>query len=255
MTSAIVAVIEREFRRSARQRGRLLSTVARPLLWLVVVGTGLQQIVSRQYISDYREFLLPGVLGLVVVFGALLSALSTVHDRELGPMRMLMAAPLTPPIIVAAKVAAAGLVSTAHALLLLPLVWVLGLRPPAWTLVALPAAVLLTALALAAIGMVIASRLRSIENFAAVMNFVLFPMFFLSGALYPVSLLPSWLQAVVKINPLTYGIDLIRQILHVGAERSHAPADFAAGLDVLVLALAAIIGFVVAAVLFDREPC
>lgn len=253
MRSAVVAVVEREFRRSARQRGRLLSTIVRPLLWLVVVGTGLQQIVSDHDISDYREFLLPGVLGLVVVFGALLSALSTVHDRELGPMRMMLAAPLTPSVIVTAKIAAAGLVSTAQALLLLPLVWVLGLRPPAWTLVALPAAVLLMALALAAVGMVVASRLRSIENFAAVMNFVLFPMFFLSGALYPVSVLPGWLQAVVTVNPLTYGIDLVRQVLHAGAGGSDALADFATGVDVLVLVLVAVGGSVAAAVLFDRE--
>ncbi len=74
MTSAVVAVVGREFRRLVRQRGRLLSTVARPLLWLVVVGTGLDQIVARQHVADYRKFMLPGLFGLVVVFSALLSA-------------------------------------------------------------------------------------------------------------------------------------------------------------------------------------
>ncbi len=137
-------------------------------------------------------------------------------------MPMMLAAPLTPAAIVAAKVAAAAVVATAQALLLLPLVWVLGLgSPPAWALVALPAAVLLTALAVAAIGMAIAARLQSTENFAGVMNFVLFPMFFLSGSLYPVSLLPDWLQVFVKVNPLTYGVDLIRHILLAAAPPPH----------------------------------
>lgn len=250
---AVAAVLEREFKRFARQRGRLLSTLARPLLWLVVIGSGFAAVMPEQAGLSYQQYLLPGILGMVLLFSTTLSALGTVHDREFGPVRMLLIAPVPRAAVVLAKVLAATLVGAAQALLLLPLVPILGLPLTAVSLLATAAAILLTALALASFGMLLASRIRSIENFAVVMNFVLFPMFFLSGALYPASRLPLFLQPFVRINPLTYGVDLLKHALLGPARAGGTVAEFAAPTSILVLVVFSAVAVTIAAATFGRE--
>lgn len=253
MSGAMAAVVEREFRRIARQRGRFLSTLARPLLWLVVIGSGFASVVPEQAGLSYHQYLLPGIFGMVILFSTMLSALGTVHDREFGAMRMLLVAPLSRGSVVIAKALAATLVGTAQALLLLPLPFVLDLPVSLVRLAMTVGAVLLTALALASLGMLCASRIRSIENFAVVMNFVLFPMFFLSGALYPVSELPLFLQPLVRVNPLTYGVDLLKHALLGPFGTGMLGAEFAPSVSVAVLAVFSVAALAAAAALFGRE--
>lgn len=253
MGPAFFAVVEREFRRALRQRGRLLSTLARPLLWLVVIGSGFASVLPPSSGVTYQQYLLPGILGMVLLFSTMLSALGTVHDREFGPMRMLLVAPLPRGTVVLAKALAATLLGGAQALLLLPLVPLLGLPFSAATLARTAAAVLLTALALAGLGMLLASRIRSIENFAVVMNFVLFPMFFLSGALYPASGLPGYLQPVVRANPLTYGVDLLKHALMGPVAPGRLGGEYAPLASILLLAIFSVASLSVAAALFGRE--
>ncbi|MDP9348474.1 MAG: ABC transporter permease [Gemmatimonadota bacterium] len=253
MRGAILAVVEREFKRFLRQRGRLLSTFARPLLWLAVIGSGFAALVPEQEGLSYHQYLLPGIFGMVLLFSSMLSALSTVHDREFGPVRMMLVAPLPRGSIVAAKVLSSTLLAVAQGVLLLPLLPLLGLRPGPAALAAFLGALLLTAVALSSLGMLLASRIRSLENFAGVMNLVIFPMFFLSGALYPVFLLPGYLKPLVYLNPLTYGVDLLKHPLLSPAALSGFRGEFSPALDVSVLLGFSVLALAAATFLFGGE--
>jgi ABC-2 type transport system permease protein len=250
---AIYAVVVRELIRYWRQRGRLVASFARPLLWLIVIGAGFEKLVPTQGTVSYRQFLLPGLYGMVILFSTMLSALATVHDREFGPIRMLLIAPLPRSATVFAKVVAAAILGLLQCVLLFPLIWILGLRPSAGAIAFLVGAIALTSFALASLGMVIASRMRSIENFAGIMNFLMFPMFFLSSALYPAALLPGWLQPLVRVNPLTYGIDLMRHPLLQGLYPGNLGTDYRVAFDVLVLSLVAVVLVTLASLLFGEE--
>jgi ABC-2 type transport system permease protein len=246
-------VVARELRRFSRQRGRLLSTFARPLLWLVVFGSGLEHVVANEGTVSYKQFMLPGIYGMVLLFSTMLSALATVHDREFGPIRMLLVAPLPRSFAVVAKTVSATVLGIVQVLLVLPLIWILGLRPSVLDLLGFAGALLVSSLALASVGMVVASRLRSIENFAAIMNFVMFPMLFLSGALYPAATLPGFLQPFVRANPLAYAIDLMRHPLLAGLHPGNLGSQHAAGFDVGVLVAVSAVLLTLAARLFGEE--
>jgi ABC-2 type transport system permease protein len=253
MVGAIVAVVVRELTRFQRQRGRLVATFARPLLWLIVIGAGFEKLVPTEGTVSYKQFLLPGLYGMVVLFSTMLTALATVHDREFGPIRMLLVAPLPRFVAVIAKTISSALLGVIQAVLLFPLIWILGLRPSLGALLELLGAIALASFALGSLGMVIASRLRSIENFAGIMNFLMFPMFFLSGALYPASLLPGFLQPFVRANPLTYAIDLMRHPLLRGLYPGNLGTDYTVTFDVLVLVLFSVVLLALAALLFGEE--
>jgi len=250
---AVLAVVIRELTRFQRQRGRLVATFARPLLWLIVIGAGFEKLVPTQGTVSYKQFLLPGLYGMVVLFSTMLSALATVHDREFGPIRMPLIAPLPRSVAVIAKTISSALLGVIQAVLLLPLIWILGLRPSVGAVLELLGAIALASFALGSLGMVIASRLRSIENFAGIMNFLMFPMFFLSSALYPASLLPGFLQPLVRADPLTYGIDFMRHPLLRGLYPGNLGTDYTIGFDVLVLVLVSVVMLALAGLLFGEE--
>jgi ABC-2 type transport system permease protein len=250
---AVEAVVIREFVRSFRQHGRLLSTIARPLLWLVVIGSGFERVIPSQGTVSYKQFLLPGIYAMVLLFTTMLCALATVSDREFGPIRMLLIAPLPRSVTVVAKTLSSALLGFFQAVVFLPLIWILGLRPSLEAVFELLGGLLLSALVLASLGMVLASRLRSIENFAGIMNFVMFPMFFLSSALYPASTLPGFLQPFVRADPLTYAVDLMRHPLLQGLYPANLSSDYTARFDVWVLALLTLLLVGVAIMLFGEE--
>ena len=129
MIGAVVAVVTRELIRFQRQRGRLFASLARPLLWLIVIGAGFEKLVPTQGTVSYKQFLLPGLYGMVILFSTMLSALATVHDREFGPIRMLLVAPVPRWIIVIAKTISSALLGMIQVVLLFPLIWILGLHP------------------------------------------------------------------------------------------------------------------------------
>ena len=186
----VYAVLERELVRMFRQRTRLVSAIVRPLIWLFVIGAGFGAVIGQARGMDYQVFLVPGVLGMTMLFGGMLAALTTVYDKESGVMRMMLVAPLPRAWLVIAKLVAAAAAAAAQALLLLILLALLGYvgRDTAWG--SLAAALAITSFACAGIGMLTASFSRTLENFAGIMNFVIFPVFFLSGSLYPVRELP-----------------------------------------------------------------
>jgi ABC-2 type transport system permease protein len=250
---AIVAVVAREFIRFRRQIGRLVATFARPLLWLIVIGSGFEKVVPTFGTVSYKQFLLPGIFGMVLLFSTMLSSLATVHDREFGPIRMLLIAPLPRSVAVLAKTISSTLLAFVQAVMLMPLIWILGLTPSILALAEFLGGVMITSLALSGLGMVIASRMKSVENFAGIMNFLMFPLFFLSSSLYPASSLPGFLQPLVRADPLTYGVDLMRHPLLHGLYPANLGTDYTATFDVWVLLVMAVILVTLACLVFGEE--
>lgn len=248
----MVAVLEREMRKLLRQRGRLLSAMVRPMLWLLVIGAGLGAIQGKLGDSSYQAFLVPGVLGMTLLFGGMLAALSTVYDKESGVMRMLVIAPIEHYWIVLAKALGATFSALVQALMLLVLLGLLGYLSPQVSIPLLAVGLLGTALACASLGMLAAAWSRTLDNFATMMNLVIFPVFFLSGSLYPVQQLPYALRFVATLNPYTHGVDLLKHAAVAGPTVSFG-ADFDVGLDLAVVIGFSAVALAVAGARFSRD--
>lgn len=250
--TAFYGIVVRELQRLLRRRVRLFAAFLRPMIWLFVVGSGVGAIVASSDPDAYRRFMLPGVLGMVLLFGAILAAMSTATDRELGAIRLLLIAPVSRTLLVLAKIAGTTMVALAQGCVLLLLLPLLAPQTEAVEVVLLVLAMTVTAATLAAVGMALASSVQSVESFGGAANFVAFPMLFLSGALYPSRVLPAVLQPLTIVNPLTYGIDLMKHaLLARGAGRfgPELPVVVDVGALLLVFALCATL----AVFLFDGE--
>ena len=246
------AIIGRELVRLFRQRGRFLSALVRPAIWLFVIGSGIGATIGDVGDPGYQRFLLPGVLGMVLLFGAMLVALSVVYDKEFGVMRVLMIAPVAHYWIVLAKIASAVVVSLLQVIAFAALLIPLGFFDTGVSPGLLAVALLATAIVCASLGMLVAVFSSTLENFSVVMNFVIFPVFFTSGALYPVARLPDALQLVAMANPFTYGVDLLKHALISGTATRY-PADFDVSLDLTVVTGFALAASLVACLRCSRE--
>lgn len=230
----VYAVLEREVRKVLRQRSRLASALVRPMIWLFVIGAGFEAMMKGQGFGGYQQFLVPGVMGMTMLFGAMLAALSTVYDKESGVMRMLVIAPLPHSGMVIAKTLGAALAAVIQAVLVLLLLVLLGYLGQGTQLPLLALGVAATSAACAALGMGVAAWSRSLDNFAVMMNLVIFPVFFLSGALYPVEHLPAPLRIAALLNPYTYGVDLLKHAVLAQGAPPFGP-EFGVGIDLAVL--------------------
>jgi ABC-2 type transport system permease protein len=217
------AILWRELLRFVHQRGRFIASLVRPLLWLFVFAAGIRAVAVLATAPPsatpvaYEAYIVPGLVGMIQLFAGMQSSLSMVYDREMGFMRVLLTSPLPRWFLLVAKLLAGALVSLLQAYAFLAIAAVYGIRFPAsGYLLALPA-LLLTGLALGSVGLLLSSLIRQLENFAGVMNFVIFPTFFLSSALYPLSKM-SDSSAIIywlcQLNPFTHMVELIRFTLH-----------------------------------------
>ncbi|MGZ9809338.1 ABC transporter permease [Pseudoroseicyclus sp. H15] len=213
-------IIARELAKFVRQRERLISSLVRPLLWLLVFATGMHDLLGISIIepyttyTPYQEFILPGLIGIVALFQSMQSALSLVYDREAGVMRVMLVTPLPRPFLLFAKILAASVLALAQALAFLAVAAIFKITLPWGTVAWAIPAILAAGLMLGSIGLVVSVYTNQIENFAGMMNFVIFPMFFLSSALYPLWKLREagaeivyWLAVC---NPFTHAVELIR---------------------------------------------
>ena len=243
--ATIQAIVRRDLRRMFRQKSRIVGGLARPFMWLLLVGSGYNAIARVEGAVSYQAFAFPGVVVMAALFGGMLTAISTVYDREFGMLRLMLASPSGVPALLAGRAIAAtaiGFVQGAVVLAFAPLV--LPVSPSA--MVTAAAVLLLASLVSSVLGLLIAAPLRSLENFAGIINVVLFPMLFLSGALYPAKHLPLVLHVAARVNPVTYAVDLMRGALG-------QPMEFDAGLSIAVMSAIAFAAFALAGVLFDPE--
>ncbi len=216
----LYVVAWREIVKFARQRERLLSSLVRPALWLLVFATGLHDLLGVSIIppyetyTPYQEYILPGLVGIVVLFQSMQSALSMVYDREAGVMRVMLVTPLPRPFLLFAKICAATILALLQSAVFLAVAALFGFYMPPATVALIIPAVIAAGLMLGSIGLLVTVYTRQIENFAGMMNFVIFPMFFLSSALYPLWKLREAGSNVVYYlavaNPFTHAVELIR---------------------------------------------
>ncbi|MBI4134473.1 MAG: ABC transporter permease [Candidatus Terrybacteria bacterium] len=209
-----MTIWERELIRYTRDRGRIFTTLFQPIMFLVVFGTGFRTTFAQaQPGLDYFQFMFPGILAMNIMGTAFFSSISTVWDREFGFLKEILVAPVSRMSIAAGKTLGATTIAAGQALVLFLLAPVIGVAPPLLALPLIFVFMLLIAFAISGLGLLVASLIRSIENFGLLMNLLVFPMFFLSGAFFPLSNVPVWMKLLSRLDPLSYGVDAMRQLL------------------------------------------
>ena len=217
---ALRAVVGREIGRFIRQPSRLGSALVRPLLWFVVFSAGFHNVFGVAIIPpyetyiEYKVYMVPGLLGMVALFNGMQSSLSMVYDREMGVMRLLLTAPLARGWLLGFKLLASTVLSVLQMVVFLLIAWAFGVDIPLLHLPGLLLGMTAGAALLAALGLMLSVYVKQLENFAGTMNFVIFPMFFISPALYPLWKLEEsgawWLLKLAQANPFTHAVEAIR---------------------------------------------
>ncbi|MFB9794637.1 ABC transporter permease [Shinella granuli] len=220
---ALRAILHREALRFLGQRGRLIAALVRPLVWLFVFATGFRAALGlsitppyQTYIT-YEIYIVPGLVGMILLFSGMQSSLSLVYDREMGSMRLLLTAPLPRWWLLFCRLLAGSLIAVLQAYAFLAIAALYGIRFPWSGYLAAAPAMVAAAMMLGALGLLLSSFIRQLENFAGVMNFVIFPMFFLSSALYPLWKMAEAsprLRDLCTLNPFTHAVELIRFALY-----------------------------------------
>jgi ABC-2 type transport system permease protein len=250
---ALAAITGREVHKFLRQPGRLASSLVRPLLWMVVFAAGFRQMPDLGIVMpfnpdlDYRLYMVPGLALMVCLFNGMQSSLAMVYDREMGVMRLLLTAPLPRGYLLACKLAGGAFLSVLQALayMIIVVVWGIGLSP--WQVLSALPALVLGALMLSAFGLMLSVYIKQLENFAGTMNFVIFPMFFLSSALYPIQRMQNagaeWIYQVSSFNPFTHAVEALRYALY----------GQIAPLSLAVVMISALVFYLVAAAGYDPQ--
>jgi len=217
---AMKIVWKRDLIRFANDRVRIATALVQPLLFLFVLGTGLQTLSNPStHGIDLKTFIYPGILCMAVMFTALFSAASVVWDREFGFMREMLVAPVRRSSIVIGKCLGGATVASLQGVILICLAWAVHV-PYSFSLVfGIFALQLLLAFALSALGLMVAVRIKQMQTFMGVTQMLVMPMFFISGALFPLAALPGWLAVLNRIDPLTYAVDPMRRLVfsHIDA--------------------------------------
>jgi ABC-2 type transport system permease protein len=224
---AIKIVWKRELVRFSKDRLRILTSLVQPLLFLFVLGAGLNQLSSAgTHGVDLKTFIYPGILCIAVMFTAMFSAASIVWDREFGFLREMMVAPVRRSSIIIGKCLGGATVAGFQGVIVLALAGFVHVPYDPVLLLGIFAVQLLLAFSITAFGVMVAVRIKQMQSFMGVMQMIVMPMFFLSGALYPVANLPTWLAVLNRLDPLTYAVDPMRRLvfshLDVSAAASRA---------------------------------
>ena len=242
---ALWAIVMREALRFVQQRGRFIAALVRPLVWLLVFAAGFRAALGLsitppyQTYIQYETYIVPGLCGMIMLFNGMQSSLSLVYDREMGSMRLLLTAPLPRWWLLVCKLLASTAISILQVYAFLIIADLYGIRWPGIGYLTVLPALVLAGLMLGALGLALSSFIRQLENFAGVMNFVIFPMFFLSSALYPLWKMAEsseLLHDICAVNPFTHAIEVIRFALH--AEVNLASIGWSALATCLFLGLA-----------------
>lgn len=216
-------ILNREFLKFVNQRTRFLSALVRPLLWLLVFAAGFRAALGISIIPPYSTYITyevyiaPGLACMILLFNGMQSSLSMVYDREMGSMRVLLMSPMPRSFLLLCKLVSSALISLVQVYAFLVIALLIDVEPPFMGYLTVLPALLLVGLLLGSLGLFISTWIKQLENFAGVMNFVIFPMFFLSSALYPLwkmresSELLYW---ICQLNPFTHAVELVRFALY-----------------------------------------
>ena len=211
---AIYTIWYRDVIRFSRNRARILASLGQPLLFLFVFGAGLSPAMGAMAGGNlkFEQFMFPGILAMAVLFTAIFAAVSIVWDREFGFLKEVMVAPVSRVAVALGKLAGGSTVAMFQGSLVLLFAPLLGIKLTLDQALILIGLMLLLALVMSALGILVAARQRSMEGFQVIMNFIMLPMFFLSGAFFPLNGVPIWMEVLARVNPVTYGVDPLRQV-------------------------------------------
>lgn len=221
--ACLTGIMIREGLRFLNQRERFVSSLVRPLLWLFVFAAGFRQVLGVSIIPPYRTYVLyevyitPGLAGMILLFSGMQSSLSMVYDREMGNMRTLLISPFPRWFLLVSKLFAGVAVSVVQVYAFFVIAWFWNVRPSAVGYLLVLPALFLGGMMLCSLGMFLSSMIRQLENFAGIMNFVIFPMYFASSALYPLWRIQESSPLLFRTcqgNPFTYAVELIRFALY-----------------------------------------
>ena len=222
--AALAAIMRRETLRFLHQTGRLVSAVVRPTLWLVVFSAGFHDVLGVSIVPPYESYvtydvyILPGLIGMVLLFQGMQSSLALVFDREVGTLRLLLTAPLPRWWLLFCKLVAGAALAVVQAAVFLAVAFAFGVDIPPWAALTVLPALALGGFTLAALGLLLSITVKRLENFAGAMNFVIFPAFFFSSALYPLWRVresgAEWIALVAQVNPFTHVVELVRFALY-----------------------------------------
>ncbi len=220
---AMRGIVVRELWRFLLQRERFVAALVRPLVWLFIFAAGFRSTLGMAIIPPYETYILyevyitPGLIGMIQLFNGMQSSLSMVYDREMGSMRTLLITPLPRWFLLTSKLLAGTAVSILQAYVFLAIAWLYDIELPWQGYLWVVPALIASGLMLGALGMLLSSFIKQLENFAGVMNFVIFPMFFMSTALYPLWKMresSEWLAVIAEYNPFSQAVELIRFALY-----------------------------------------
>ncbi|HEX5499585.1 MAG TPA: ABC transporter permease [Thermomicrobiales bacterium] len=210
---AILMLCERDVTRYLRERAQLYGSLARTVVWLFVLGAGLRGSITIPGNVSYLAYVFPGMLAMAIIFTALQSAVSVIFDREFGFLKEILVAPIPRPSIAIGKALAGATIATIQGIVIFLFAPLAGVRPGPLALLASVGVMLLTAFGLTAVGLLFAARMTSFEGFGTINNFIVMPLYFASGAQFPLERAPQWMQTLSRFNPLTYAVDLLRGLL------------------------------------------
>jgi ABC-2 type transport system permease protein len=257
---AIYTIWMREFKAFLRERGRIIAMVGQPLLYLLILGQGIASglTINRAPGVGYLLFMFPGILGMSVLFTSIFSGISIIWDREFGFLKEVLVAPVPRWAVAVGKVLGGATIAVLQSLILVMVAPLAGVYPSPRMVVELLLLCFLISVAVTSLGTAIAARMRSMQSFQMIMNFLVMPLYFLSGAMFPLASAPAWMQTLMVLNPLTYGVDALRSVVLSGVELPEGSAALV-GLvrwdmltDVSILGLTAVLLVGVAAVQFNR---
>jgi ABC-2 type transport system permease protein len=210
----IYTIWYRDILRFWHDKARMIGSLVFPILFLFVFGSGLRSSIGLLGGEvNFIQFMYPGIIGMSVLMGSFMSGVSVVWDREFGFLKEVLVAPISRISVALGKALGAATVAMIQGVIILLFAPLVSISLSVWTVLALLPLMFLLAASMGSLGIMLASRIKSMEAFQAVMQMLMFPMVFLSGVFFPLQDLPSWMSALVKINPATYGIAPIRQVV------------------------------------------
>lgn len=236
----------RQMKRYLRSRSRVLGAIGQPVLFLLALGYGIGAVYKRAGQGNYLEFLVPGIIIQTLLFSGVFWGIQILFDKRFGFLKEMLVAPVSRTRILLGNALGGATISLLQAILVLIISFALGFRPDSWALVPLAFLIMIVlSVSLTSFGAGIASMVEDFQGFQGINNFLIFPLFFLSSALYPLTNVPDWLRILSSINPLSYTVDALRYCL---IHQSH----FGLGKDLIVIAVTLVVSVAFAVNRFNR---
>jgi ABC-2 type transport system permease protein len=208
----------REFITFMREKFRIIAMVGQPLLYLLILGRGITAGMRLNGASnvDYLKFMYPGIIGMSILFTSMFSAISIIWDREFGFLKEVLVAPVPRWAVALGKSFGGATIAMIQSVILIMMAPLAGIRLSLLVVIEMLVLAFLISFAMTSFFVILASRMESMQSFQVVMNFIVMPLYFLSGAMFPMSSAPGWMKTLMALDPLTYGVDALRQVIFAG---------------------------------------